>query len=261
MKTYDTKYALIFLDTETTGIESKDRLCQLAYKLPTDTYESMFDELYTPPLPIAIDAMAIHHITNKMIADKPAFTESSHFADVKKLIQDPKSVTIAHNAPFDNGMLEKEGIIPTQFIDTLKIARHLDPEGKIPKYNMQYLRYFLELDNDITVPIQAHDAKGDVIVLEHLFARLLKSFMESKKLDTDGALTEMIRISLLPSLILRINFGKHRGKLVTDVAKEDSGYLRWLYEQKLKSEEDETDWIFTLEKAMGIDKQPKLLAE
>jgi DNA polymerase III epsilon subunit-like protein len=40
---------LIFLDTETTGNESKDRLCQLAYKEAGDGEK--FSELFKPPLP------------------------------------------------------------------------------------------------------------------------------------------------------------------------------------------------------------------
>ena len=40
---------IIFLDTETTGNEGKDYLCQLAYK----TGDEVFSELFKPPLPIA----------------------------------------------------------------------------------------------------------------------------------------------------------------------------------------------------------------
>jgi len=63
----------IFLDTETTGTSEKDRLCQLAYKLETG---EIVNELFKPPLPIAIEAMSIHHITNEMVAGQPAFKES-----------------------------------------------------------------------------------------------------------------------------------------------------------------------------------------
>ncbi len=44
----------IFLDTETTGTEKEDRLCQLAYKLETG---EIVNELLKPPLPISIIAM------------------------------------------------------------------------------------------------------------------------------------------------------------------------------------------------------------
>jgi hypothetical protein len=54
----------------------KKRLCQLAYKLETG---EIVNKLFKPPLPIAIEPMSIHHITNEMVADKPAFKGSSDY--------------------------------------------------------------------------------------------------------------------------------------------------------------------------------------
>jgi DNA polymerase III epsilon subunit-like protein len=56
----------IFLDTETTGTGSDDRLCQIAFK--PEVCPAVC-ELFNPGMPISIDAMAIHHITNKMVED------------------------------------------------------------------------------------------------------------------------------------------------------------------------------------------------
>ena len=63
----------IFLDTETTGTGNDDRLCQIAFKLG---YGPAVCELFKPDKPISIDAMAIQHITNKMVEDKPQFIGS-----------------------------------------------------------------------------------------------------------------------------------------------------------------------------------------
>ena len=63
----------IFLDTETTGNGPDDRLCQLAFK--TDE-NFIVNELFNPGMPILIDAMSIHHITNEMVKDKPPFKGS-----------------------------------------------------------------------------------------------------------------------------------------------------------------------------------------
>jgi len=54
----------IFLDTETTGTGPDDRLCQIAFK--ADDGPAICD-LFNPGKPISIDAMAIHHITEKMV--------------------------------------------------------------------------------------------------------------------------------------------------------------------------------------------------
>ena len=49
----------IFLDTETTGKEAEDRLCQLAYKTETGT---PVNELFNPGRPISVEAMSIRDI-------------------------------------------------------------------------------------------------------------------------------------------------------------------------------------------------------
>ncbi|MGB0925512.1 MAG: exonuclease domain-containing protein, partial [Minisyncoccia bacterium] len=59
---------LIFIDTETTGTGPDDRLIQVAYRT-TDNVD--VSELYSTNRPIEIAAMAVHHITEKMIANKP----------------------------------------------------------------------------------------------------------------------------------------------------------------------------------------------
>ncbi len=243
------KKTLIFLDTETTGADPQDRLCQLAYKTAGQAYDTIFNELYKPPLPISIDSMAVHHITERMVADKPAFSESNNYVEVKNLLESPDIVIVAHNAPFDIDMLHKEGITPTAYIDTLRLVRHFDPDMKIARHNLQYLRYSLDLDKDITEPIHAHDAKGDIIILEKLFDRLAIKMKESlsDNSDDDAVIEKMISISAEQALISKFTFGKYSGKLIRDVAQSDKGYLEWLLKQKEVSDKNEEDWIFTLE--------------
>jgi exodeoxyribonuclease X len=232
-------YKLLFFDTETTGNEDKDYLCQLAYKDDKETRS----ELFLPPVPISIESMAVHHITQKMVADKPAFKFSLLYKDLHDRAHDGKTVFIAHNAPFDLKMLKKEGIIPEKYICTLRVARTLDEEGKISSYRLQYLRYLLGIEIEAT----AHDALGDVLVLEKLFERLFKKLQEKNKTDDRATLEEMINISSHPVAFKRFNFGKHAGKLVSEVASTAPDYLDWLYKQKKENEADEEDWLYTLE--------------
>ena len=229
---------LIFFDTETTGNTEKDFLCQIAYKCG----EENFVGLYKPPIKIPPEASAVHHITNKMLENKPTFKESTDQPIIKKLFEDENSILVAHNAPFDLMIIEKEDIKPKKFICTLRLARYLDKEDKIERYNLQYLRYLLDLDVEAT----AHDALGDVLVLEKLFERLKKKLMETEKLNEEEVITKMIEISSHPSLIRTMNFGKHSGKKVEEVLKTDRGYLEWLLAQKLESDQIEDDWIYTL---------------
>ncbi len=235
---------IIFFDTETTGNEPKDFLCQIAWKAPGDA--EMRAGLFKPPLPIPFEAMAVHNITNKMIADKPAFKDAPEWKEVKDLFESINTAVVAHNATFDLGMLKKEDITPANVICTLRVARELDPEGKLSRYNLQYLRYALDLE----VEGVAHSADGDVLVLEKLFERLLTKMIE-KTGDHDSAIKEMIEISARPSLLAKFNFGKYNDRTVADVAKLDRGYLEWLLKSKLENSPDDADWIYTLKTHLG----------
>ena len=203
----------------------------------------------------------MHHLTNKMVADKPSFQQSGDLPKIKTIFEDKESVVIAHNAAFDLMILKKEGIAPANFICTLRVARHLDPEGKIERYNLQYLRYLLEIEVDAT----AHDAMGDVMVLEKLFERLKNKMMSAptlgevgvptasvgKELTENDAIEKMIEISSHPSLLLTFSFGKYNTQKIEDIARTDRGYLEWLLAQKLASDSIDEDWIYTLRHYLG----------
>lgn len=243
------KYNLVFLDTETTGKLEEDRLVQVSYRIFGQ--EEIIDEMFKPPIPIKVDSMEVTHITNRMVADKPPFIGSSTEKSLKDLFADPLSILVAHNAIFDLEMLAKEGLVIDNYIDTLKVARYLDTDAKLEAYRLQYLRYLLDLDAEIDQPIQAHDAKGDVLVLERLFLRLFSKVKESFGLEEDKAVAKMLDISKNPIEIKKFTFGKYVGRLISEVAKEDLGYLEWLLNQKesaMESRHNDEDWIFTLKK-------------
>ncbi len=123
----------------------------------------------------------------------------------------------------------------------------MDPEGKIQKYSLQFLRYALDLPIDENA--LAHSADGDVLVMEKLFDRLLKKLME--KSSREEALKEMTDISTLPTLFKTIPFGKHRGKQMSDIAKEAPDYLSWLLAEKEKKPQGEEDWIYSIKFYLG----------
>src|SRR3989344_4493413 len=221
---------LIFLDTEATGNEpAKDRLVQVSYKTEKGGVGTAY---FKPPVPISVKAMSVTHITNKMLDDKPAFEDSEMKKELAELLKN--GVMVAHNALFDIAMLKAEGLEVPRFIDTLRVTRYLDPDNKIPEHNIQYLRYFLELE----VPGTAHDAKGDVNVLEALFKRLYTKLPDIEK---------MIEISSRPTLFKNFIFGKYKGKPIAEVQKTDRRYMEWLLNTMLASEQDtDEDWIYTL---------------
>lgn len=236
------KSKLIFLDTETTGIGLQDRLCQVAYKFQGKESEALFK----PPIPIEIDAMAVSHITNKMVADKEAFLDSAMYKNLAEIFS-LEHILVAHNASFDVEMLRRENLKVERTIDTFKLAQHLDMEAQILKYAMQYLRYYHNLE---VLDAPAHNALGDIRVLEKLFDHYFEKMLENNK-NEEKVIAEMLSISARPVLIKKFNFGKYLGIKISDVARRDQGYLQWLLNEKIKTRdadgENDENWIYTLE--------------
>lgn len=237
---------LLFLDTETTGNEpGKDRLVSVAYKTAQG---EMVHELFKPPIPMSIDAISTHHITEAMVANKISFAESERKKELEKLLVD--HILVAHNAPFDIAMLEAEEMTVPQFICTIKVARALDEQGETPRFGLQYLRYYFNLNVENVIP---HSADGDVLVLEAIFNYLLKTLREARGLNDEAAVQEMMLMTTQPSLLHRLPFGKYRGERLDDIAKKDADYLRWLLSQKEAARSqgegrmDDADMIYSLQ--------------
>jgi DNA polymerase III epsilon subunit-like protein len=225
----------IFLDTETTGNGPADRICQIAFKTEGD---DAVNELFNPGMPISIDAMTVHHITNEMVLDRPTFRNSDTWSKLRDHVNSDDYVMVAHNAAFDIDMLKKEGIEPKNVICTLKLARYFDKEGVIPKYGLQYLRYYLKLNVDAT----PHTALGDILVLEALFNRIYaKAVIEFG----DDTVAKMIELSSNPVLYRRMPFGKHKGLKMEEVPVD---YLQWLAGTDL-----EEDLRYTIERLLNSE--------
>ncbi len=236
------KKQLIFLDTETTGNDlEKDRLCQVAYKNGTKMKVANFK----PTVPISVKAMSVTHITNKMVENEKAFSGSEFAKNLEKILE--KNIMVAHNAKFDIAMLENEGLKVPESICTLRLARYLDSEQEIPEYNLQFLRYYYEIE----VEVAPHSADGDVIVLEAIFKHLLKDAREkAPQASEEEIIQRMIDISNNPVLIKKFTFGKYLGAKVEDIVQKDRQYLSWLKKTKEDEGTDE-DWIYTLRHYLG----------
>jgi exodeoxyribonuclease X len=228
----------IFLDVETTELGENARIVQLAYK-NADTNE-VVNELFKPPTTISFGAMAIHHVTNEMVADKPSFQDSPEKTYLTTALQE--NIFVAHNAPFDMGVLNAEGVTVPFYIDTLRVAQHLlDSE----EYKLQYLRYSLDLKAEGA----AHDALGDINVLEALYYHLANVVKRKNNIDQeDEVLAYMQDLSQKPVLQKIFMFGKHKGKTFEEIAHIDMGYLTWLYNsESSKPQNDQNEsLVYTL---------------
>jgi len=221
------KKSILFLDTECTGLDEEDRLIQVAYKILGQNH--CVNRYFKPPLPIKYEAMAVHHITNERVESSPAFIGSGDDVQIQTMLD--QAVMVAHNAPFDIAMLQKEGIRVGEYIDTYKVLKFLLDE---PSYKLQYFRYRFGIK--FKDEVAAHEAEGDVMVLEQVFNWLTFTMTASGKATIDEVVEDMIRITKEPLLLRRIEFGKYRGQLFSEVPKD---YLSWCLSKMEELNEDQ----------------------
>ena len=231
----------IILDTETTGTNEEDRVIQLGYMVLGAKEIEVHNEFCSAGLPIKFGAMEVHGITPDMLEGKPECTQTQAYKRLEELNTN-ENYLIIHNAPFDITMLEKEGF-KTQMtvIDTLRVAKHVLPEEDA--HRLQYFRYKMELYKDekkeadaLGITIKAHDAIGDVLVLK-LFLSKLKNIVQ-EKFPGENPVEKMVDLTNTPILVTTFRFGKHKGKSLEEVAREDAGYLRWMLSNMENIDED-----------------------
>ncbi|WP_457559899.1 exonuclease domain-containing protein [Caminibacter sp.] len=232
---------LIILDTETTGNKEQDRICQLSYLVMNENFEieEIHNELVKPPLPISFEAMAVHHITNEMVEDKPKLKHTEAYKRLKEL-NSAENLIIIHNAAFDLDMLKKEGFNSHfKLIDTFRVLKHLLPEGK---FSLQYNRYALglykkekPLCEKYNIQINAHDALGDVIVLGLLIEYIVKNMEKSFE--------ELIELTKKPVLYDKFYFGQYKHKKIKDIIIQNPDYIEFL----LTSADIEPDVRYSIE--------------
>ncbi len=231
----------ILLDTETTGANEEDKIIQLGFMVLDQKGVEVYNEFCLADVAIKYEAMEVHGITPEMIADKPKFHELPSYKKLQEL-NSQENYLIIHNAPFDLGMLEKEGFqSKMQLIDTLRVAKHIMPDEDA--HRLQYFRYKLGIYKEeeaeakkLGIEIKAHDAIGDVLTLK-LFLSHLKKLIQEKFPD-QNSVAKMVELTKEPIFIKKFKFGKYKGKSIQEIALQDRGYLEWMLSKMENLDED-----------------------
>lgn len=196
------------IDTETCGLQGG--VVEVAsVDIIDGKIVNPMSDLVRPDRPISHQAMAIHHITEAMVADKPELESI-----LPRYLGSPYYV--AHNADFDSRMLPDMG---GEWICTIKLARRVWTWPGI-KYSNMGLYKARNLQVDTPADLHHHRALFDC----YITAALLLDMMQ----ETSWTPDEMVTITGRPTLMNTFTFGKYRGEPVSDIAKRDPGYLRWM---------------------------------
>ncbi|MCA0426281.1 MAG: 3'-5' exonuclease [Bacteroidetes bacterium] len=227
------KRPLVVFDLETTGISiSTDRIVEIALiKIHPDGKEESRVMKINPGMPIPPESTAIHGISDADVANAPKFEEVA-----RELAEFMKNCDFAgfNSNKFDFPLLVEEylragidfDVENRKFIDAQRIFHVMEPRNLAAAYKF-YCDKSLE---------NAHSAEADTrATLEVLKAQIDK--YEQLKNDVDYLHSfsgQSKNVDLAGRMVYNeqgkevFNFGKHRGKLVEQVLKQDQGYYQWM---------------------------------
>ena len=228
---------LCVFDLETTGLQiTKDRIVQIAIiKMLPDGQQVTFNELVNPEQNIPDEIAAIHGITNEMVINAPTFKELA--PSVIDFIGESDLAGYNSNK-FDIPVLSEEllrcgidfDLGARHFVDVQNIFHKMEQRTLAAAYQFYCGK---KIEN-------AHNALFDTLAtLEVLQAQteryndLSQDIAGLAKFSTvgDHKIADFAgRLCFNEKEELCYNFGKHKGKTIERVFKEEPGYYGWMLE-------------------------------
>ena len=207
----------MFFDLETTGTNIlQDRIVEMSMiKVYPDGREEQRTIRVNPGRHIPEEASAIHHIYDEDVADKPLFKQIA-----AQLAQSFTGCDIAgyNSNKFDIPMLAEEFARAGVDFDFTR-PRFIDVQTIFHKKEQRTLTaaYRFYCDKDLE---GAHSANADT------------------RATYEVLMAQLDRYEDLPNEQHRevINFGKYKGKLVTEVLAKDPGYYSWIQQGEFPSD-------------------------
>jgi DNA polymerase III subunit epsilon len=223
---------IAFIDLETTGINlSNDRIVEIAIvKILPDGTKQVKRKLINPTIPIPPAASEIHGITNIMVKDAPTFKQVAN--EIKQFIENCDIAGYNSNR-FDIPMLVEEFLRCDLNID-IENRKLLDVQKVYHLMEQRTLSaaYKFYCNKELT---DAHSAEIDATatfeVLESQIAKYkqIGNTVESiVKFTGDEQIVDFSRRFIMENGVEVFNFGKHKGKPVAKVLKEEPQYYDWM---------------------------------
>lgn len=237
---------LAFFDLETTGVNvASDRIVEIAILkvMPDGTIEEKCKRI-NPTIPIPIESSKIHGIYDKDVENEPTFK-----AIAKSLAEFLKNCDLAgyNSNKFDIPVLVEEFLRAEIEFDISK-RKLVDVQNIFHLMEQRTLKaaYKFYCGKEI---INAHNALADIKATYEVFLAQIEKYNGVEFEDKNGnksypvkndinALHEFTNINKNADLAGRIifnekgaevfNFGKHAGKTVEQVLKDEPSYYAWM---------------------------------
>ncbi|WP_027880098.1 3'-5' exonuclease [Mesoflavibacter zeaxanthinifaciens] len=224
---------LCFFDLETTGINiTTDRIVEISILkvYPNGNKESK-TWLVNPEMPIPAEVSAIHGITDDKVANEPTFKQLA--SEINNMFKDADLAGFNSNR-FDIPLLAEEMLRADMDFD-MKSRLAIDVQTIFHKMEQRTLSAAYKFYCDKTLE-NAHTAAADTLATYEVLeaqveryedlennAKFLAEFSSRKRFaDFAG----FIAFNKEGQEVF--SFGKHKGKLVTDVLETEPGYFGWL---------------------------------
>ncbi len=223
---------LAFIDLETTGINpGRDRIIEIAIvKINPDGTEVKKRKLLNPEMPIPPDSSAIHGITDDMVKDAPTFKQVAN--EIKQFIEGCDLGGYNSNK-FDIPLLVEEflrngveiKLHQAKMLDVQRVFHVMEPRTLVAAYKFYCNKV---LDN-------AHSAEADATATWEVLEAQLERYPDlGDSIDTilkavgEDELVDFARRLTLQDGKIVFNFGKHKGKEVEAVFRQERSYYDWM---------------------------------
>jgi len=223
---------IAFIDLETTGISiTNDRIIEIAIvKIAADGTRLVKRKLINPGMPIPAGSTAVHGITDEMVKDAPSFKQ---VANECKQFMDHCDIGGYNSNRFDIPMLIEEFLRAgiefstegRKFVDVQKIFHKMEERTLSAAYKF-YCQKILE---------GAHSAEADAqATYEILEAQVTRYPQMGATVDSivqftgEDEMVDFARRFIKENGIEIFNFGKHKGKTVEKVLREEPQYYDWM---------------------------------
>ncbi len=226
------KKPLAFVDLETTGTNpGTDRIIEIAIvKILPDNSKSVKRKLINPEMPIPKSSSDIHGITDEMVKDAPAFRQVAQ--ELKQMLDGCDFAGYNSNR-FDIPLLMEE-FLRAQVDFDMKNRKLLDVQNIFHKMEPRTLsaayKFYCNKNLDGAHSAEV-DARATHEILEAQLERYpdLGSSVESiLKLIGEDQIVDFARRFIMENGIEVFNFGKFKGRPVSDVLKAEPQYYDWM---------------------------------
>jgi len=228
------KNPLIFFDLETTGTDTiHDRIVEISYlKVYPNGKEEIKTKRLNPEMPIPPTSTAIHGISDEDVKDCPTFKQIA-----KSLATQMEGCDLAgfNSSRFDIPLLAEEFLRAGVEIDFSK-RKMIDVQIIFHKKEQRTLEAAYKFYCDKTLT-DAHSAEADTLATYEVLKAQLDKYSDLEN-DIDKLASEFSFFNDNVDLAGRIikdengieifNFGKHKGKPVAEVLKQEPSFYAWM---------------------------------